>query len=850
MKFRECSTRTVLALAVCQLLLACAQPAKNSFVSHFGTGGEAEKNYSFASDEHDKAEKPDDRKEAKPRIMLGDGSILGKPAAMPAVTGQPVKLTFEDAPLSQVVRTILGDLLAQDFVLHPPIGGTVTLNTQQPVPADQALNLLETALQANGMAMVRDSRGTYHVGKVEALRSLGASVRQVGGGNTLAPGFGAIIVPLQYIGANEMATILRPMVPEGAILRVDTIRNLLVLSGTRAQAEGWLDMVRTFDVNLLKGMSVGIFPLKYVTIQEVSSALQLLNGGAPSAASSSGSVPGRPAVATPGATASTTAAPSNAQAAVQSEGNPLLGALRILPLERLNSILIVTPRADYLQEAQRWIAKLDQPGAGGTQPRLNIYRVQNGNAKHLASVLGGIFGGVAANAGTRANSGVAPGLGTSVTSTGLGVGAGFGSGLGSSASGSGGFGAGQSFGLQGQQGNGQAQVQPGVSNVTVVDGVRVMADELNNSVLIWGTPAEYERIEAALKRLDVPPTQVLIEASIIEVTLNDELKYGLQWAFNGGVGGRGHTGTGQLTQSKGNLPDALGAITSGFSYAISSSAGNIRAVLNALSSKTNLKVVASPSLMVLDNHTAAIAVGTQQPYQSAQIRSAEGGSTTTSIQYKDTGVNLQVTPSVNAGNIVTMTVNQSVTDVGDVDEPSGQRSFLQRQVSSRVAVRSGESIVMGGLIQENSSQGRNGIPVLHEIPVVGNLFGSTNNRTARTELVVVITPRVVRNDLDIRSVTDSLRSQMASLRGLLKVDTPPQPERSPNAAPTPGPASSLPPAAAAPEGVQPSVPAVVQPSAAPAPAVRKPAEPAAPVAAPASSSEPAKTDEPLAPDAH
>ena len=156
--------------------------------------------------------------------------------------------------------------------------------------------------------------------------------------------------------------------------------------------------------------------------------------------------------------------------------------------------------------------------------------------------------------------------------------------------------------------------------------------------------------------------------------------------------------------------------------------------------------------MVLDNHQAAISVGTQQPYQSGTTVVGTSGTPINNYAYKDTGVNLQVTPSVNAGNLVTMTVNQSVTDVGSKDEVTSQRSFLQRQISSRVAVRSGESIVMGGLIQENSSSGRSGIPYLYDLPVVGNLFGTTNNSGARTELIVIITPRVVRTDIDVREV--------------------------------------------------------------------------------------------------
>ena len=165
--------------------------------------------------------------------------------------------------------------------------------------------------------------------------------------------------------------------------------------------------------------------------------------------------------------------------------------------------------------------------------------------------------------------------------------------------------------------------------------------------------------------------------------------------------------------------------------------------------------------MVLDNHTAAIAVGNQQPIQSGTTITT-GGNVTSSIQYKDTGVNLSVTPSVNAGNIVTMQINQAVTDVGQIDTATGQRAFLQRQITSKVAVRSGEALVLGGLIRDNNTTGRSGVPFLQDIPLLGNLFGTNTRSGSRTELLVVITPRVVRSDQDVREVSAELRDRMKS----------------------------------------------------------------------------------------
>lgn len=678
---------------------------------------------------------------AEPRIIRGNDQVLAPANNKGQVAGSPAAFKFEEAPLSEVVGLILRDIVKVDYVVHPPINGTVTLATQGEVPPDQAIFLLEAALQANGLVMARDARGTYHIGRPDALKGIVPAIRQAGTG-PLPPGYGAIVVPLKYMGAGEMAAILRPMSSPEAIVRVDTVRNLLVLVGTRTQAEGWLDIVNTFDVDLLKGMSVGVFPLKYVTTSEVEAALRLVSGGT--------AIPAATGAPAAGGVAAAAAARAAEAAAITSA--PFYGALRILPIERINSVIVVTSRASYLDEARRWIEKLDQPGGNSAEGQLFVYAVQNGNAAHLANVLNGLFGGTDAAPAQPARSGVAPGLQPSTSTT-----AGFGGvGLGASNRIGTGTGAGATTGstVQGT----------GITTVTLKTGLRVIADEINNAVLVYGSKSEYEKIEITLKRLDVPPTQVLIEASIIEVTLNDDLKYGLQWAFTDSArGSAGLTGTGLLSTAA-NLAGgiALGTIPAGFSYTLKNSLGDVRAVLSALADKSLVKVISSPSLMVLDNHTASIAVGNQQPVRIGETIST-GGNITTNIQYKDTGVSLTVTPSVNAGNMVTMQINQAVTDVGQRDDATGQRAFLQRQFSSKVAVRSGETLVLGGLIRDNTTTGKTGLPLLQDIPIFGSLFGTNSKNTNRTELLVVITPRVVRSEQDVRQVSQELKERMKTL---------------------------------------------------------------------------------------
>lgn len=207
-----------------------------------------------------------------PRIIRGNDKVIAVPKQGGGVSGPTSSFKFDDAPVSEVAQVILRDLLKLDYVLHPPLNGTITFATSREVSADQALQLLESALQANGLVLARDTRGTYHVGRADALKGIVPAIRQASSSESLPAGSGAIVVPLQYIGAAEMATILKPMVPPEAIVRVDSVRNVLVLSGTRTQAEGWLELVATFDVDLLKGMSVGVFPLKYASTREIEAA--------------------------------------------------------------------------------------------------------------------------------------------------------------------------------------------------------------------------------------------------------------------------------------------------------------------------------------------------------------------------------------------------------------------------------------------------------------------------------------------------------------------------------------------------------------------------------------------------
>ncbi len=652
----------------------------------------------------------------EPTLFRGDDRMvnlpkLGKPFA---IMGEAVALDFEQAPLTEVVHAILGDLLRLDYSLDKPLAGEITLHTRTAVERSELFPILESVLQANGATVVLGDDGLYHVGPKDAVKGLSSRLHRSG---SQSPGYGMDIIPLQHIGASEMADILRPVATPDAFLRVDNVRNILLLAGSYNQREGWAEIIRTFDVDLLKGMSIGIFPLEHNSVKDMTQTLNALLGK-----ESAGG-----ALATGGI--------SGAGGAGGAAQPVTSGLIKILPLERLNSILVVTPRAYYLDQIREWLAKLDTKPENNLEPQLYVYPVQNGRAKHLAGLLSGLYGGGGGGSSAPTDSGVAPGLSQTSLSAGM--------------SASGGA---QDMGSAGSTNRG------GTAQFSLGNQVRIMADEESNALLIYAPRRDYQKIKKALRQLDMAPNQVLIEVSILEITLNDELKYGLSWYFDNIKSGN-KTAVASLNLNK---TGRIAPAQPGFSYSISSG-GSLRAVLNALASKSLVKVLSSPSVLVLDNQTAAIKIGDQQPIRSGENLTT-GGTITTSIQYKDTGVMLSVTPSTNAGGMVTMNIKQTVTDVGSVDTATGQRSFMQRDIATRVAVRSGDSIALGGLIKENQSQGKDGIPGLHSLPIIGNLFGSTVVSSNRTELLVMITPRVLENDEELREISAEYRDRMQGLK--------------------------------------------------------------------------------------
>mgnify|MGYP002629496560 FL=1 len=722
---RNAPVRTSILLMIVASVMGCADMGKKAPANK---PIDADQPLSQSASSLAKGEiEPDEVVDAQAIKYRGNDQVVGLPPARDPISfvGDAVALSFENAPLSEVTHAILSDVLGIDYLVDGPIPGEVTLRTRTPIERDQLLSVLESLLKANNVLLIRGRDNRFIVSSSQAAAQL---VPRVVSRDEQVAGYSTMVIPLQYISAGGMAEILKPLAEEKALVRVDNTRNLLMLAGTKAQLSGWLEIIETFDVDMLEGMSVGLFPLQYSGVEELVEALnQLLT-----------------------------------EASAEEGAGGLTDIVRVMPFVRLNSVMVITPRAHYLDRMEIWIERLDRAPENGAEKRLYVYPVQNTTASRLAMLLTSIYSGGSQSGGGRSaldNRNTAPGMnqesiggGNSRGGTGRngnnnnrrnGSGTGGGSGGGTTVS-----------ALQLDPGNGDGNDEGAE--------VRVVADEENNSLMIYSTGMQYKTIKAAVEKLDVPPTQVLIEASIVEVTLNDQLKYGLEWTFNNQLGGSDYSGIGVISDGNFNFGGAEGAVAQlaqGFSYTVSGGSGVV-AVLRALATESLVNVISTPSVMVLDNNVATIQVGDQVPINSGSTVT-NGGNTIQNISYKDTGVQLTVRPSVNAGGLVTLDVLQTVTDVGNIDV-TGNRRFLERSIESRVAVRSGESVVLGGLIRENAANNENGVPWLHKAPIIGPLFGTTEKTRDRTELLVILTPRALYNDEELRQASDEMRDQIRS----------------------------------------------------------------------------------------
>jgi general secretion pathway protein D len=656
----------------------------------------------------------------------GDGRLIGGslPSQKGAASDANVVLNLSSVPLQQAAKTVLGDMIGVNYVVDPRVDGVVSVQTTQPVTKADALELFQAALAPIGAVLVQ-SRGMYRIAPADQAAT-GVIATGRAPGDTAIGGNGVRVVQLKYVSATEVARVLEPMVPKGALVQADDARNILALRGSPGEIDSMLDSISIFDVDVMRGMSFAVVPVKTSQPEKMVDELKGIFSS-------------------------------------DKEG-PLKGRVRFIANTRLGAILVVTSQPGYLPRAQNWIRRLDVK-VSGAERQLHVYQVQNRPVSELASVLQSMFANemkvvrsTTRNVSPRSQqislagvAGKTPSPGGSVPDSDQGGRNGF--------KRNGGPGGGDLQNLA-RALNNESELSstdpmadaPSPAGPVDEPPLKIVADDTKNSLLIMANDRDYQRVFRVIQGLDVVASQVLIEAVIAEVTLNDDLQYGVQWQL--AKGGTTATFSNAVTGS-------VAAVFPGFNYAVN--AANIAATLSALNALTHVNVISTPSLMVLDNKTARLQIGDQVPITTQSAASTVTANTVivNSITMQDTGVILSVTPRINESGRVQLEIEQEVSSVvkttsSNIDSPTIQ----QRRVRTTVVVNDGEVLALGGMIQDQASKTSSQIPLLGDLPGIGAIFSNRTNTVKKTELVILITPRVVRDGAESRLVTEEYRRKM------------------------------------------------------------------------------------------
>ena len=653
------------------------------------------------------------------------------------------EINFENTPIATVAKAILGDILSAGYTIDPRVQGTVSLSSGRAVPRKDLLFVLENALRMSGVALVHGAEGYRLIPTAEAVASGSADWAR-----DPSAGYGISVIPLQFVSAQTLIKLLDNYAAKPGTVRAEPSRNLIIIQGNSADRRAAIQTALSFDADWMTGQSIGIYPVSNSTPEPIINELnRIIDAG---------------------------------------QGGLSQDLVKLEPIGRQNAILAVARRPELLKRVATWITRLDKSGGAGTD--VKVYRMRYGDARQVAKLLSDMFVGAGGSDLDSPANQLSPGSGAMASSstqantrnvqqssTTPALTSAPGQAQQASTSQPSNF----DSRFNGQRVAGPAMWAGGNATSTspapgaaapILPNVRITADAVNNNLLIYANQESYNIITRALAQIDRPQLQVAIDATIAEVTLNDELQYGVQFFIKStNLGAPPNTGSMVNTAAKA----VLNRVLPGFNFLIGTEA-EPQLIINALHSVTDVKILSNPSLVVVDNQFATLQVGDQIPVttQSAQSVIAPGAPVVNNIDYRNTGVILRVAPRINANGNVLLNIEQEISAVAD----NGNQTTLtptvsQRRVASSIAVASGQTVLLAGLVSETQNRGRNGIPGLDRIPGIGEVFSQNSGKAQRTELIIFIRPQIIRNGVDAYHVAAELRDKI--LRSRHGVSPPP-----------------------------------------------------------------------------
>jgi general secretion pathway protein D len=663
---------------------------------------------------------------------LGQKSTKDKKDAAQVVH---VELAFDNADLYEVLDLTLYDLFGLSYMVDPALKAMVSFHIKGDFTRDQFINTFNQALQLNNLSIVRGSGNIYKI--LPRANSAGSANTPV----TVADEAGLVgdvtrLIRLRYVAAASAATNVTPFLSKGASVVQDTVNNALLITDTAENISRAVAILGVIDIEYFADLSWQIFPVKEVDVATIAADLSsvLQAGGL-----------------------------YKRQGAAE-------GSFEIFPIKSMNAILVVTRWPSILTLVQDWLAAMDHMTDSDTN--VFVYFVENASALELADVLQQVFPGKAGM--TRSSRTKPSSTGKSSLTR---------SKSGASGSSTGGLGTQSTASSQQQRTSAASQsrqtiVRPTIAGTAAGDDdfagtIEIIPDETNNAIVFKASNRDYKRVLTILKQLDIQPRQVLINVLVAEIILKGKTEYGIGWFLNQNIGSLGGTGGSYTAQgaldTKGltrPIDTPLGTAT-GLFLSIYDPTDILRGLMFALGSDSDVNILSSPNILALDNTEAVIEVGQDVPTSTGTTTSTiSTGSVTTTVQFRKTGILLTVTPHINSSGLVKMELVQEVSDIGDFNKELNNYTFLTRKADTSLVVEDNQTVILAGLMKSNRKSSQSGVPFLKDVPVLGYLFGGLSKETEKTELIIMITPHVIKNKSQVDEITREFSQKIKDLQGI------------------------------------------------------------------------------------
>lgn len=659
------------------------------------------------------AEKPAQPPTQPPRSDLPTPPPPSAPVKPPETPRGPgVVFNFDNADLYEVIR-VMAEILKINYIVDPKVRGVVNIHTVGQIPAEDVFPIFQSILRLNGATAVKKGN-VYEIVPFGDARKL-----YVPPSTTLDPAklaaeerYTTQIIILKYIPAAEVSKLIKPFLSDGADIIEHPPHNILIINDLASNVRKSLDIISLFDVDLFVDMRVRIYPVLNADVTEIAKEMERIF----------------------------------ASFEVSTKSGRGVG-ITFTPITRINSLLVISSIPNIFDRVEGWLKELDKTPIEGTKLGVFVYYVQNAKAKDLAEVLKQIFVAakekraefrerVTAPTPETTPRGVRPSTPTPTAPA----------------------------------------AQPREEAAAVPEGeINIVVDEPNNALVIRAFQRDYRSILETIKRLDIYPKQVLIETMLAEITLDDATSFGIEWSRwlssnppnAQEVTLQGRPPTDPFALAAGSVPEV------GIRYSIVELGGKIAASIKAAAIRGRVNVISSPNIIASNNKEAKIQVGTSQPILTNTYTTTATATTNVvegSIEYKDVGIIVTLTPRISDGGLVTLEINIEDSSVSETTLGSLENIpvFRKKTAKTILSVLEGQMIVIGGLISSERDSLKSGIPLLSRIPLLGALFGVQRYVAKKTELIFLMTPHIITDHMQSKSVTDEFKGKVEGIKKRLE----------------------------------------------------------------------------------